>query len=124
MARERSSARKEASMMARLAGVSSAPPTPWKTRAAISAEAEGANPQAIEASMNQTTPIRKIRRRPNRSPNEPPRRRKAARVSEYPVTTHCRAPSEAWNERLMGGRAMPTTVASMAATPLPSTAAA
>ena len=51
-------------MMARLAGVRSAPPTPCRIRATMRAGAEGASPQAIEATMNQTTPMRKMRRRP------------------------------------------------------------
>ena len=42
----------------------------------------------------------------------------------YPVTTHWRVESGAWNWRPMLGRAMPTTVPSMAAMPEPSTVAA
>jgi len=82
MARERSCRRKDAWRMARLAGARRAPPTPWSTRAAISTPAFGANPQQTEATSNQTTPMKNMRLRPRRSPSEPPRRRKAARVSE------------------------------------------
>ncbi len=40
------------------------------------------------------------------------------------MTTHCKVPNEAWKSRPMVGRAMPITVASMAAMPDPSTVAA
>jgi hypothetical protein len=49
-------------------------------------------PQKADATANQTTPTRKIFFRPNLSPSEPPSRMKAARVMEYPVTTHCNVP--------------------------------
>ncbi len=42
----------------------------------------------------------------------------------YPVTTHWSVPNEAWKSRPMVGRAMPMTVASMAAMLEPSTVAA
>ena len=64
MARARSSGRNEACRMARLAGVSSAPPTPWTTRAAMSSPALGAMPHRAEATANQTTPMEKMRLRP------------------------------------------------------------
>ena len=38
-------------------------------------------PHSADASANQTTPTRKTRRRPKRSPSEPPSRINAARVS-------------------------------------------
>jgi hypothetical protein len=60
----RSEGRKLASMIARLPGVSRAPPTPWRARAAISASALGARPHSSDAAANQTTPMTKIRRRP------------------------------------------------------------
>ena len=81
MARGRSSARNEAWRMARLAGASSAAPTPWSTRAATSHPAEGAKPHRADATANQATPMENTRARPNRSPNEPASSRKAARVS-------------------------------------------
>ena len=105
-------------------GDSNAPPTPWSTRAPMSSPALGARPQRAEATANQTTPIEKIRLRPKRSPSEPPRSRKAARVSAYPVTTHCRVPTPPWKSRPMEGSAMPTTVESSMAMPEPSTVAA
>ncbi len=62
-------------------GVSSAPPTPWSARAAISSGAEGARPHSTDATVNHTTPHTKTRRRPKRSPSPPPSRISPARVS-------------------------------------------
>lgn len=97
---------------------------PWSTRAAIRVAPLGANPHPAEARANQITPIEKMRRRPSRSPSDPPSRRKAARVKAYPVMTHCNVPSSAWNERPMEGSAIPTTVLSRVAMPDPRTDAA
>ena len=82
MARPRSSGANDAWIIARLPGVSSAPPTPCRARAAMSSDAVGASPQSSEAMANQTTPMQNIRRRPYRSPSEPPSRISDARVSE------------------------------------------
>ena len=82
MARERSSARNEAWMMARLPGVNNAPPMPWMMRATIRSSPLGARPHSAEATANQTTPMENTRLRPKRSPSEPPSNRKAASVSE------------------------------------------
>jgi hypothetical protein len=64
MAVERSSGWKLASMIARLPGVSSAPPTPWSARAKISMPTFGASAHSSEAAANQITPTTKMRRRP------------------------------------------------------------
>ena len=64
MAGPRSSRRKLASMMARLPGVSRAPPMPWRARAAIRASSVGARPHSSEATANQITPITNTLRRP------------------------------------------------------------
>ena len=77
----RSSWTKAPWIIARLPGVSSAPPTPCSTRAAISTSGFGASPHSSEASANQIVPITKIRRRPNRSPSEPPSRIRLASES-------------------------------------------
>ena len=53
-------------------GTSSAPPMPCSTRAATSSPVVGASPHSSEAAANQTTPTRKTRRRPYRSPSAPP----------------------------------------------------
>jgi hypothetical protein len=72
---------KVASMIARLAGVISAPPTPCTARAAMSHPMPGAAAHNTEARVNQPRPARNTRRRPQRSLNEPASRISAARVS-------------------------------------------
>src|SRR6478752_2092858 len=57
IARARSPWAKLAEMMARLPGVSRAPPTPCSARAAIRTPAVGASAQPIDASPNQIVPI-------------------------------------------------------------------
>ena len=64
MAAIRSSSANEACRMARLPGVSSAPPTPCRARAAISTPAVGATPHSSDAAANQTMPITNTLRRP------------------------------------------------------------
>ena len=81
IARARSFGPKEAWIIARLPGVSSAPPTPCSARAATRAHPVGARPHTKEARANHTTPTRKTRRRPYRSPSTPPSRMNAASVS-------------------------------------------
>ena len=51
-------------MIARLPGVSSAPPIPWNARAADSTSTLGAIAHSAEAPVNQITPSVKIRRLP------------------------------------------------------------
>ena len=81
MARARSSGRNELCRIARLPGVSSAPPMPCKARAATSVSMLGAIPHSSDATANQVTPMTKTRRRPNRSPRDPPSRINEASVS-------------------------------------------
>ena len=81
IARTRSSGRKVASMIARLAGVISAPPTPWVARAAMSHPIPGETAHSTDARVNQVNPARKTRRRPQRSLSEP-----ASRISEASVS--------------------------------------
>ena len=82
IARGRSSRVNDAEMIARLPGVSSAPPMPWSARAATSVATFGARPQSADAIANQAVPMMNTRRRPNRSPSEPPSRINDASVSE------------------------------------------
>ncbi len=77
----RSSGRNDAWIIARLPGVSSAPPTPCRTRARMSCSGDCASPQAAEAMVNHVTPMTKMRRRPKRSPRDPPSRMSDARAS-------------------------------------------
>ena len=81
IARARSVETNDAWIIARLPGVSSAPPTPCSAREATRTSALGASPQASEAAANHTTPTTNTRRRPNRSPSTPPTRMNAASVS-------------------------------------------
>ena len=64
IAAPRSSSAKDACKMARLPGVSSAPPTPCRARAAISTGAFGASPHSSDAMANHTVPMTNIFRRP------------------------------------------------------------
>ncbi|MGX1254689.1 hypothetical protein RKD48_007200 [Streptomyces ambofaciens] len=68
-------------MIASDPGVSSAPPTPCSARAAMSVVVSGAMAHSREATANHPRPRTKMRRRPNRSPREPPSRMSPARVS-------------------------------------------
>src|SRR5215471_14668084 len=124
MALGRSSGLNEACRIARLPGVSSAPPAPCNARAAIRNSTLGARPQASEASANHMVPITKSFRRPYVSPSDPPSSSSPASVSVYPSTTHCMLETWAWKSLPIAGSAMPTTVASSAAIPDPSTVAA
>ena len=67
-------ARTTAWIIARLPGVSSAPPTPCRTRAAISSRRSGRARRAARPARTRPTPTTKTRRRPNRSPSAPPSR--------------------------------------------------
>ncbi len=64
IARARSAGRKLDSIIARLPGVSSAPPTPCSSRAPTSASALGATAQSSDATVNHATPTTNMRRRP------------------------------------------------------------
>src|ERR1700677_4544586 len=64
IALDRSSGANEACRIARLPGVSSAPPTPCRARAAISTGALGARPHRRDAIANHTVPAMNIRRLP------------------------------------------------------------
>src|SRR3954453_19778685 len=78
-------------------------------------------PQINEARANHTTPIRKTRRRPYRSPSEPPSRMSAASVSVSALTIHCSPDSDEPNSRPIEGSATDTAVASRNAMPDAST---
>jgi hypothetical protein len=81
IARVRSPGWNAASMIARLAGVISAPPTPCTARAAMSQSMPGAAAHSTDAAVNQLNPARKTRRRPHRSLSEPASSISEARVS-------------------------------------------
>src|SRR6267143_3437838 len=71
--------------------------------------------QPAEAAAKMITPTTNIRRRPNRSPSEPPTRINAAKNSPYDSTTHCISTTVAWKLAWIAGRATFTTVLSMKA---------
>ena len=81
MTRPRSPGANDASRIARLPGVSSAPPTPCSPRAAISSPMLGAIAQISDATANHATPMTKIFLRPKRSDSAPASRMRPARVS-------------------------------------------
>jgi len=68
-------------MIASEPGVSSAPPTPSRARAAISICTSTAAAHSAEATANQIAPSTNTRRLPYRSPSEPPSRISPASVS-------------------------------------------
>jgi hypothetical protein len=109
----RSSPSNDALMMARLPGVSSAPPSPCTARATTSASRDGASPHAIDARANTTVPMANTRRRPKWSPSDPPTRINAASIRLYASTTHCTPSTLACSSRCSTGSATFTTVVSM-----------
>jgi hypothetical protein len=62
------------------AGASSAAPSPWPARAAISHATESAAPAASEATVNSISPAKNVRRWPSRSPSLPPSSRNPPRA--------------------------------------------
>jgi hypothetical protein len=73
--------RSPGAMVARLAGVISAPPIPCTARAAMSQPMLGAAAHSTDAAVNQLSPARNTRRCPHRSLSEPATRISDARVS-------------------------------------------
>jgi hypothetical protein len=64
IAAARSTPKNDAEINATLPGVSSAPPTPRNARTAIRTSMFGARPQAADATVNHTTPMRNTRQAP------------------------------------------------------------
>jgi hypothetical protein len=58
-------------MIPRITAEVIAPPAPWMNLAATSTSWLWASPQSSEAAVKMVNPIRKIRRRPIRSPSRP-----------------------------------------------------
>ena len=77
----RCSGGKVAVMIERLAGLISAPPTPWTARAPIRKLMFWARPHATEAATNSTRPMMNTFFRPNRSASLPPSSISTAKVS-------------------------------------------
>src|SRR5262249_2097738 len=70
--------------IARVCGISTAAPSPWTARKAISHPGPGARPQAAEAAGNSATPMMNMTRWPIRSPSRPAVISRTARTSPYP----------------------------------------
>ena len=70
-----------ATMMASVAGISSAAPTPWMARLAMSTSALPASPAASEERVKTPRPSRNRRRRPYTSASRPPTSSSPASVS-------------------------------------------
>jgi hypothetical protein len=63
-ARPRSAGPKVSATIAVVSGIIAAAPTPWTTRAAISASSDGARPHASEAAANNPIPAASTREHP------------------------------------------------------------
>src|SRR5271155_2567879 len=75
----------------------------------------GDKPQHTDAIAKTVTPIRKARRRPNKSPMEPPTRMSAPRSRPYDSITHCASITVAPRLDWRAGNATFTIVLSMKA---------
>ncbi len=64
-----------------VSGIMIAAPTPWTARAAMRDSMPGAMAAAAEAPVKTVMPMRKSRRRPNRSPSAAPNISRTAKVS-------------------------------------------
>ncbi len=72
IASARSFSSNESTISASVLGTSSAPKVPWTARAPIRKLLLGATAHSSEQTPKPTRPIANTRRRPNRSPSEPP----------------------------------------------------
>ena len=80
-ARPRRAGGTAAERMVRVSGVTMAPPTPCRARAAMRAPMLGATAAAAEPSVKMPRPTRNMRLRPKRSPSAAPVSRSTAKVS-------------------------------------------
>jgi hypothetical protein len=94
--------------------ITSAPPTPWTARAAISEPASGASAQAAEAETNSARPAVNMRRRPKRSPSAAAGKSSTARVRLYAFTVHSSCSIEAPRSNRIVVSAVDTTSVSSA----------
>ena len=94
------------------AGETSAAPKPCSPRATMRNSEDGASPQMSEPTVKTTTPVRKTRLRPMRSPARPPSSRKPPKTSAYAFTIHCRSVLDISRSAWIDGSATLTIVAS------------
>ena len=98
--------------IASAAGEMNAAPSPCSAREPISIPELDESPSRSDAAVNTTSPKRKSRLRPSRSPARPPSRRKPPKTSVYALTIHWRFASERPRSFWIDGSATFTTVAS------------
>src|SRR3954451_6426743 len=99
-------------MIGRAAGEISAAPRPCSARKPISIPELAARPFSSDAAVKMTSPMRKSRLRPRRSPARPPSKRKPPNTSVYALTIHWRLASESPRSFWIDGSATFTIVAS------------
>ena len=99
-------------MIESAAGAMSAAPRPCRPRQKMRTSELGASPFRSDATVKITTPMRKIRLRPTRSPARPPSSRKPPKTSVYALTIHCRSASDIPRSSWIEGSATFTIVAS------------
>ncbi len=108
---------------ANVLGTSSAPPTPCAARPAINTPLLGAIAHTSEHAPKPISPAANRRRRPSRSPSEPPTRSNDERVSRYDSTTHCCSARPPCSAARIAGSATLTIVPSRNTIPDPRIAA-
>lgn len=96
----------------RVLGSIIAPPTPCTSRARISRSPLGAKAAATDDRENRATPMRRSRRRPNRSARLPNRSRSEAKTRVYASCTHCTCVEEMSRSSTIAGIATLTIVES------------
>jgi hypothetical protein len=84
-------------MMAMMTEDEKAPPMPWRNRPTIRIAWVWATPHITEADVKITMPVRKIFRRPIRSPSRPAMSRKLPNVIRNAVTTQVRPDELKWS---------------------------
>ncbi len=92
-----------------VSGVTIAPPTPCRARAAISQSIDGESAAAADPSVKMPRPARNTRLRPRRSPSAAPSKRSTAKVNVYAFTVHSRPEMDACRSRCIVGSAVVTT---------------
>ena len=107
--------------IARPTGVNIPPPTPWRTRKAMSSPSEVDKPHRHELTVNTISANWNVRFVPNRSPIQPDAGIHTARLSRYPVTTHSIDAVGTSNSAANVGRATLTIVMSMMLTNMAAT---
>ena len=96
-------------------GTMSAPPAPWRARAATRTSMLGARAAAADEAVNSASPTMNIRRRPKRSPSAAPVSSSTAKLSVNALTVHSSPARPVPRLRRITGSAVVTTRLSSAA---------